>query len=113
MLTEVLVPHKLVSFEKIPTTIYAAATDACAAVAGEIACLIRDKAKRGEAAVLGLATGATPKRVYAELIRMHQQEGLSFANVVAFNLDEYYNVAPDALQSYHHFMHENFFQHID
>lgn len=113
MITEVFTPHKLVSYEKIPTAIYSSAADASQAVAMEIAEVIKAKQLAGEQAVLGLATGATPKKVYAELIRMHRQEGLSFKNVAAFNLDEYYPLSPDALQSYHHFMEENFFSHID
>ncbi len=63
--------------------------------------------------MLGLATGHTPINVYRELIRMHRQEGLSFRNVVTFNLDEYWPMKPDALQSYHRWMHENFFRHVD
>ncbi|HEY1115207.1 MAG TPA: glucosamine-6-phosphate deaminase [Chitinophagaceae bacterium] len=113
MVTEVLTPHKLVSFEKVPTTIYSGTAEASAAVAREIAALIRSKQKSGEYAVLGLATGSTPKKVYAELIRLHKEEGLSFKNVVSFNLDEYYPLDPDALQSYHYFMEENLFKHID
>lgn len=113
MVTEVLTPHKLVSFEKIYTSIFTNTTEASKAVAGEMADLIRSKQKRGEYAVLGLATGTTPKRVYAELIRMHREEGLSFKGVVTFNLDEYYPLQPDALQSYHYFMEENLFKHID
>lgn len=113
MLTEVLVAHKLVSYEKIPTTIYGSTVEACKAVAKEVAELIRTKQRNGELAVLGLATGSTPKKVYEELIKIHQNEGLSFRNVVAFNLDEYYPLAPDALQSYRRFMDENLFDHID
>ncbi len=113
MVTEVLVPHKLVSYEKIPVTIFGSEADACVSVAKEIADLIKARQSKGKHAVLGLATGSTPKRVYAELIRMHRQEGLSFNNVVAFNLDEYYSLQPDAIQSYHYFMEENFFRHID
>lgn len=113
MVTEVFTPHKLVSFEKIPTTIFTGTAEASRTVALEIADLIRSKQKRGEYAVLGLATGSTPKKVYAELIRMHHEEGLSFKNVVSFNLDEYYPLPPDALQSYHYFMEENLFKHID
>lgn len=113
MLTEVLMPHKLVSYEKIPAVIYDSATEACKKVAAEMAGLIRERQSRGQQVVLGLATGSTPKRVYAELIRMHREEGLSFANVVAFNLDEYYPLSPDALQSYRRFMDENLFSHID
>jgi len=63
--------------------------------------------------VLGLATGSTPLRVYQELIRMHREEGLSFKNVVTFNLDEYYPMTKESLQSYHRFMKENLFNEID
>jgi glucosamine-6-phosphate deaminase len=113
MMTEVFTPQKHISYEKVPTQIYSTAQEASRAVAREIAELIRVKQKSGEYAVLGLATGSTPKRVYAELIRMHREEGLSFQNVVAFNLDEYYSLPPDSLQSYHYFMKENLFRHID
>jgi glucosamine-6-phosphate deaminase len=51
--------------------------------------------------------------VYRELIRLHQEEGLSFARVVTFNLDEYYPMAPDSLHSYHRFMWENLFDAVD
>ena len=63
--------------------------------------------------MLGLATGSTPIGVYRELIRMHREEGLSFKNVVTFNLDEYYPMAPDNIHSYHRFMWENLFDHVD
>lgn len=63
--------------------------------------------------VLGLATGSTPKRLYAELVRLHREEGLSFKNVIAFNLDEYYPMEPDAIQSYVRFMKELLFNHVD
>lgn len=113
MLTQTVTPQKLISYEKVPTQVYATAQEASQAVAKEIAELIREKQRTGEYAVLGLATGSTPKRVYAELVRMHREEGLSFQNVVSFNLDEYYPLQPDALQSYHRFMREALFQHID
>src|SRR5262245_21963960 len=100
-------PPSATLVEKIPTTVYHSAAVASQAVAQEIADLIRDKAARGQMAVLGLATGSTPTAVYAELIRMHKEEGLSFANVVSFNLDEYYPMQPDELQSYRRFMREN------
>ena len=80
------------SVERIPVTVYPSSTLASKAVAQEIAELIRAKAARGEKAVLGLATGSTPTGVYDELIRLHKEEGLSFANVVTFNLDEFDNV---------------------
>ncbi len=100
-------------FEKIPTEIFADSESASLHVAKEIANLIKEKAKKGEHAVLGLATGSTPTRVYTELVRMHNEEGLSFKNVITFNLDEYYPMQPDALQSYVRFMHEYLFDHVD
>jgi glucosamine-6-phosphate deaminase len=63
--------------------------------------------------VLGLATGSTPIGVYRELIRMHRDEGLSFARVVTFNLDEYYPMSPESIHSYHRYMWENLFDHVD
>ncbi|WP_422445094.1 glucosamine-6-phosphate deaminase [Thermoanaerobacterium sp. DL9XJH110] len=63
--------------------------------------------------VLGLATGSTPLGTYRELIRMHREEGLDFSGVVTFNLDEYYGLSPDNPQSYHYYMYENFFKHIN
>ena len=63
--------------------------------------------------MLGLATGSTPLSLYAELVRMHREEGLSFANVVTFNLDEYYPIQPADPRSYRHFMQAHLFDHID
>lgn len=99
--------------ENLPTLLFDNANDASIEVARMIADLIRLKANNQETCVLGLATGSTPKGVYAELIRMHQQEGLSFKNVISFNLDEYYPMPYDALQSYVRFMYEHLFDHID
>src|ERR671936_703250 len=82
-------------------------------VARRIADLVRARAAAGERAVLGLATGSTPIGVYRELIRMHREEGLSFADVVTFNLDEYYPMPKESIHSYHRFMWENLFSHID
>jgi glucosamine-6-phosphate deaminase len=82
-------------------------------VAQEIADLIKKKAAEGNHCVLGMATGSTPKTLYAELVRMHREEGLSFKNVISFNLDEYFPMKPDALQSYHTFMHKQLFDHVD
>ena len=110
-LTEV--DKKLRYYEKIPTAIYDDNSIASAAVAREIAELIREKEKSGGKAVLGLATGSTPVGVYDELIRLHEEEGLSFKNVITFNLDEYYPMEPDSFQSYVRFMNEHLFQHID
>lgn len=102
-----------ITYEKIPTHIYADAKDASRAVAREIAELIREKQQQDKLCVLGLATGSSPKTVYAELIRQHREEGLSFRNVVTFNLDEYYPMEPDSLQSYVLFMKEQLFNHVD
>jgi glucosamine-6-phosphate deaminase len=60
-----------------------------------------------------LATGSTPIGIYRELIRMHRDEGLSFKNVVTFNLDEYYPMPKESIHSYHRFMWENLFSQID
>ncbi|HKO79389.1 MAG TPA: glucosamine-6-phosphate deaminase, partial [Chitinophagaceae bacterium] len=101
------------SFEKIPVKIYPDLKRGSAAVAQEIAALIRNKQKQGLPCVLGLATGSTPKTLYAELVRIHKEEKLSFKNVVTFNLDEYYPIDNDALQSYNRFMRANLFDHVD
>lgn len=100
-------------FEKLPVTVYSNQQVASRVVAQRIANLIRTKQKRGEFAVLGLATGATPIDLYAELVRMHKEESLSFQNVVTFNLDEYYPMHPAASQSYVTFMKEHLFNHIE
>jgi glucosamine-6-phosphate deaminase len=98
--------------EKIPTRIFKNSEDASVFVATEIAALIKIRELEGKPCVLGLATGSTPTRVYAELVKLHKA-GLSFKNVVTFNLDEYYPIAPDSLQSYVRFMNEHLFDHID
>jgi glucosamine-6-phosphate deaminase len=101
------------TYEKLPVTIFDEARDGAIHVAHELADLIRRKQAQGEKAVLGLATGSSPIGVYQELIRLHREEGLSFHNVVTFNLDEYYPMKPDELQSYVYFMHEQLFDHVD
>jgi glucosamine-6-phosphate deaminase len=100
-------------YEKLPVTVYDSQQTASVAVANRIAALIRSKTAKGEKTVLGLATGVTPIRVYAELVRQHKEDGLSFKNVITFNLDEYYPMQPTAVQSYVTFMYENLFSHID
>lgn len=101
------------TLEKLPVTIFNQTGDGAAYVAHQIASLIRQKQKAGQMAVLGLATGSSPIGVYKELVRLHKDENLSFRNVVTFNLDEYYPMQPDALQSYVFFMREHLFNHID
>ena len=99
--------------ERAPVTVYDAAGEASRAVAREIADLVAARAAAGRQVVLGLATGSTPVGVYRELVRLHREEGLSFRNVATFNLDEYWPLSPDAPQSYHRFMREQLFDHID
>jgi glucosamine-6-phosphate deaminase len=101
------------SLEKIPVKIFPNSNDGSAFVAQQIADLIRQKEKEGKKCVIGLATGSTPKTLYAHLVRMHKEEGLSFKNVVTFNLDQYYPMDKDALQSYHYFMRKNLFEQTD
>jgi glucosamine-6-phosphate deaminase len=101
------------SFEKIPVKIFDSLQEGSRHIANEIATLIREKQNKNEHCVLGLATGSSPKTLYAELVRMHREEGLSFRNVITFNLDEYYPVDNDALQSYNRFMKEQLFNKID
>ncbi|QKJ31095.1 glucosamine-6-phosphate deaminase [Mucilaginibacter mali] len=100
-------------YEKLPVTIFSNQVAASKAVARRIADLILARQQTGEQAVLGLATGVTPIQVYQELVRLHLEEGLSFKNVVTFNLDEYYPMQPDAEQSYVSFMNKHLFDHID
>lgn len=105
--------YELKTFEKIPVRIWDDAREASRYVAQSIALAIRQKQQDGEKIVLGLATGSTPIKVYEELVRMHREEGLSFRNVVTFNLDEYYPMPKEARQSYWRFMHEYLFDHVD
>jgi glucosamine-6-phosphate deaminase len=101
------------SFEKITCKIFPNTKEGSRYVAKEIANLIKEKQNRGEKCVLGLATGSTPISMYKELVRLHKEEGLSFKNVITFNLDEYYPVQRDAYQSYWSFMHRHLFDRID
>jgi glucosamine-6-phosphate deaminase len=101
------------SKERIRTHVYEDHDTLAVAVARRIASVIREKAASGRGAVLGLATGSTPLGVYRELIRMHREEGLSFRDVVTFNLDEYYPMDPGNPHSYHRFMWDQLFSQID
>ncbi len=99
--------------ERVPVELFASPADMAIDVARRIASLITSRAAESRPVVLGLPTGSTPIGVYRQLIRLHQEEGLDFSNVLTFNLDEYYPIKPDALQSYHRFMRENFFDHVN
>jgi len=100
-------------YEKLPVTVFPTPAAGATAVAQRIAKLIRAKQAKGEKTVLGLATGVTPIAVYDELIRLHKEEGLSFKNVITFNLDEYYPMQPTSEQSYVRFMNQHLFDHVD
>jgi len=100
-------------FENIGTLVFQNSTKASKAVAKEIANLIRKKQAQKQPCILGLATGSSPKGLYAELVRLHKEEGLSFKNVISFNLDEYYPMEPDSINSYVRFMQEQLFNHVD
>jgi len=108
-----ILKYQLKSLEKLPVKIWEASSKASIHVAHSIALAIRQKQQESENIVLGLATGSTPIMVYNELVRMHKEEGLSFHNVITFNLDEYYPMPPDARQSYVYFMNEYLFNHIN
>ena len=100
-------------FEKLHNVTFDSPFSGSAAVADEIAALIQEKQSEGKPCVLGLATGSSPISVYKHLIKLHKEEGLSFKNVITFNLDEYYGLQPSDINSYYLFMHENLFDHID
>ncbi|MFE3868174.1 glucosamine-6-phosphate deaminase [Flavobacterium sp. LS2P90] len=100
-------------FEKIHNEIFKNSIEASVVVAQEIAHLIKSKQEKNKPCVLGLATGSSPIKVYEELVRMHKEDGLSFKNVISFNLDEYYPMTKENNQSYHYFMHQHLFNHID
>src|SRR6266567_220697 len=96
------VPVVIVEYDEIARTI-----------ARRIAEIIKERRREGGRAVLGLATGSTPIGIYRELIKMHREEGLDFSDVVTFNLDEYYPMDPESIHSYHRYMRENLFDHIN
>lgn len=98
---------------RVPSLQFSNAAHAAKFVAGEIDKLIRARNATGKSTVLGLATGSTPVSLYRELIRLHKEEGLDFSNVITFNLDEYYPMPTEDPHSYHRFMHENLFNHVN
>ncbi|NJX14401.1 glucosamine-6-phosphate deaminase [Tamlana crocina] len=100
-------------FEKIHNIIFEDSQTPSKLVAHEISQLIRNKQQKKEFCVLGLATGSSPIKVYEELVRLHKEEGLSFSNVITFNLDEYYPMDKGNIQSYFYFMYEHLFNHVD
>ena len=106
-------PEAGTQLEKVPLRIFENPSALSEYVASYIVKLIEDRKTKGEYLVLGLPTGSTPIGVYQRLIELHQKDQVDFSNVITFNLDEYYPIEPDTLQSYHRFMHENFFDHVN
>ena len=100
-------------YEKIHSVIFNKSNEASVVVANEISVLIKKKQKEKKNCVLGLATGSSPISVYKELVRLHKEEGLSFSNVITFNLDEYFPMKKSDIKSYYQFMHLHLFSHID
>ena len=99
--------------EKLHNVICDSPSEGSKLIAQEIAFLTNEKQKQNKMCVLGLATGSSPISVYRELVRMHKEEGLSFKNVISFNLDEYYTISKEDVQSYHYFMHTHLFNYVD
>lgn len=98
---------------QLPTFVFEASEDLARHVAHTVASLIRERNALGQNAVLGLPTGSTPTGVYRELVRMHREEGLDFSRVITFNLDEYFGLSQDQLQSHRRSIHEHLFRHIN
>lgn len=103
----------LTRFEKVPTDIYESVEEGTQQVALEIAQTIRNKQKEGRFCVLALPGGNSPRSLYAELVRMHEKESLSFSNVVVFNMYEYYPLAADAVNSNLNFLKDALLDHVD
>jgi glucosamine-6-phosphate deaminase len=98
---------------RIPTLVFSTSSQASRHLAVMVESLIRQNNSAGQPTVLGLPTGSTPVGIYRELIRMHQEAGLDFSRVITFNLDEYYGLSADDPHSYHRWMQETFFQHVN
>ena len=103
----------LTRLEKIPTDIYESAEEGAKHVATHIARLIYEKRQNGHLCALALAGGNSPRHIYSELVRMHKEEGLSFRNVVAFNLYEYYPLTTDAVISNLNILKTALLDHVD
>jgi glucosamine-6-phosphate deaminase len=100
-------------YEKLPVSIFSEVEIASELVAKQVARLIREKDQKGEKCVLGLIAGSTAVGVYEKLVEMHQKEKLSFKNVIVFNIDEYYPLKKEELQSHYRYMYEYLFNDVD
>ena len=83
------------------------------AISKEGARMVAELVRKKPDSVLGFATGSSPIRLYKELIYLHREEGLDFSKVTTFNLDEYVGLLPEHEHSYHYFMWETLFKHIN
>lgn len=100
-------------YEKLHTVTFDNSQEASILIAREICDLVKSKQEKNKNCIIGFATGSSPTKVYQEIIRIHNDEFLSFNNVITFNLDEYFPIEKDDNNSYHNFMKENLFDHID
>ncbi|MDR0559137.1 MAG: glucosamine-6-phosphate deaminase [Prevotellaceae bacterium] len=100
-------------FERIPADIYSSSESASKIVAQKIAETIRSKQAEGKPCVIGLIAGSTAVNVYEELVSLHREQGLSFRNIHVFNIDEYYPLSPDEIQSHHLYLNEYLFSQVD
>ncbi len=100
-------------YEKLPVSIFNEEEIASDLIAKQIAQLIKDKEFKGEKCVLGLIAGSSAVGVYERLVEMHKHDGLSFKNVTIFNLDEYYPLGKEELQSRYRYMYEYLLNDID
>lgn len=108
-----MVEEEQKKFERINTTIHENSQEASYYVAQEIISLVTQRQKEGKKMVLGLATGSTPIKVYDYLVQAHKEQGVSFSNVISFNLDEYFPMDAESIHSYVRFMREHLFDHLD
>ena len=84
-----------------------------AEMSGVAAKIMAEQIKSKPSSVLGLATGSTPEGMYAELVKMHRSGELDFANIITFNLDEYYPINRDNDQSYYYFMNQHLYSKVN
>ncbi len=108
-----MVEEEQKKFERINTIIYENSQEASYYVAKEIISLVLKRQEEGKKMILGLATGSTPIKVYDYLVQAHKEQGVSFSNVISFNLDEYFPMNAESIHSYVRFMREHLFDHLD
>ena len=108
-----MVEEEQKKFERINTIIHENSQEASYYVAKEIISLVLKRQEEGKKMILGLATGSTPIKVYDYLVQAHKEQGVSFFNVISFNLDEYFPMNAESIHSYVRFMREHLFDHLN